>query len=295
MTIKKLIKKVLPATAINFIKNCRYRGLRRYIIYLRQQKALQLIHDKANHGFGTSKIAMMPGLVLNVPADFVHHSFSHFTYIEPDMVKELKVFVDLTRGKRCLLDVGALHGLFSLVFTGLIGESSAIAFEPDKISYSLLTKTLAVNPKHNVKSDQLAIGSSASMTKFRSDGLHLVACPENSGNHPIHAIVSTSTIDIYCHENSIKPDTIKIDVEGYEYEVLKGARHILELHKPLLFIEVHPALLKEHKISAEMFFEILDKYIIYDMDLKPVTVTSFVKFYSKGPAFRIVCAASSIE
>ncbi|MBK7684492.1 MAG: FkbM family methyltransferase [Bacteroidetes bacterium] len=53
-----------------------------------------------------------------------------------------------------------------------------------------------------------------------------------------------------------KVDFIKIDVEGYEYAVLSGARETLK-SKPVLFIEVNDNSLKENKSSAKELIELL--------------------------------------
>ena len=53
-------------------------------------------------------------------------------------------------------------------------------------------------------------------------------------------IVQTRSLDSLLRAGTISsPDVIKIDVEGAEEAVLNGARHILEMHKPSLFIEAH--------------------------------------------------------
>ena len=51
--------------------------------------------------------------------------------------------------------------------------------------------------------------------------------------------VKSITLDDYFKNKKIKPDIIKIDVEGAEMQVRKGARNILKKDSPLLFIEIH--------------------------------------------------------
>jgi len=48
------------------------------------------------------------------------------------------------------------------------------------------------------------------------------------------------SLDAFCRERGIRPDVIKIDVEGAEFAVLEGARDILAEARPLLVVSVHP-------------------------------------------------------
>ena len=53
------------------------------------------------------------------------------------------------------------------------------------------------------------------------------------------------TLDSFCHKSGLIPEVIKIDVEGAEINVLKGARNILKKYKPIIYLSVHPRHIKE--------------------------------------------------
>jgi FkbM family methyltransferase len=55
----------------------------------------------------------------------------------------------------------------------------------------------------------------------------------------IKRLMRIVTIDTYCREQSIIPNLIKVDVEGSEYDVLLGAKNILQRHHPILLVEFH--------------------------------------------------------
>jgi len=55
---------------------------------------------------------------------------------------------------------------------------------------------------------------------------------------------SQRTLDAFCRSQGIRPDVIKIDVEGAEFSVLEGAREILAEARPLLVVSIHPQHLK---------------------------------------------------
>ena len=55
-----------------------------------------------------------------------------------------------------------------------------------------------------------------------------------------YTVVKLVTLDSEVNELGLVPSVIKIDVEGWEWEVLKGARKTLEQHRPCLFLSLHP-------------------------------------------------------
>jgi hypothetical protein len=52
--------------------------------------------------------------------------------------------------------------------------------------------------------------------------------------------VPVTTIDSYCESKNLKPSLIKIDVEGFEFSVLNGAKKILKEVRPRILVELHP-------------------------------------------------------
>ncbi|MFW9873607.1 MAG: FkbM family methyltransferase, partial [Candidatus Thorarchaeota archaeon] len=57
--------------------------------------------------------------------------------------------------------------------------------------------------------------------------------------------VKTISLDNFIEKRKIKPDLLKIDVEGAELKVLKGVENYLFEHKPLIVIETHGELIKD--------------------------------------------------
>jgi hypothetical protein len=52
--------------------------------------------------------------------------------------------------------------------------------------------------------------------------------------------VEVTTIDAFCREHRIAPSLIKIDIEGYEFHALRGAREVLREYSPIIVAELHP-------------------------------------------------------
>ncbi len=65
-------------------------------------------------------------------------------------------------------------------------------------------------------------------------------------------MVQVRTLDSEVAELRLIPTIIKIDVEGWEFEVMKGAEDTLLRHRPVLFLSLHPRALAELHASPEM-------------------------------------------
>ncbi len=106
--------------------------------------------------------------------------------------------------------------------------------------------------------------------------------------------VEQTTIDTWCERNHLYPDLIKVDVEGVEAAALRGMRRVIEAHRPMLFIEVHPNEIAASgdALDEELTFLLQRGYIISSCDkdtgcLSPLSVPSAPK--SGNPV--LVCRA----
>jgi len=112
-----------------------------------------------------------------------------------------------------ILDIGAWVGTWSLAMNKFCGR--VVAFEPDNVHYACLVK----NVPDNVETHQLAIGSEKKMISLSNDDFTQSKRVIGEGSIPMITIDSLELDDV---------DVIKIDVEGYEMEVLKGAEDTLQ-------------------------------------------------------------------
>lgn len=146
-------------------------------------------------------------------------------------------------------DVGSNIGWFSLLASQITGSNGKVfAFEPAPEVFALLTaNTLGLK---NIKLFQSGIGSANGTLTFASQGtsssgsfVNDVAKINQSylPNTPIIGIeIPVRSLDNILNETKTVPDLVKIDVEGYELEVLKGAKNLLHLHRPKIIMEIHP-------------------------------------------------------
>lgn len=92
--------------------------------------------------------------------------------------------------------------------------------------------------------------------------------------------VPTLALDTFCRTENIHPNVIKIDVEGAELLVLRGARGLLTSHHPAIVLSVHPYWLPRSH-SVEHIFEFMSScgYEVkqkHEIDMDPYTVGDYL-------------------
>lgn len=221
-----------------------------------------------NTGLKGNQIALTPEIILNIRTED-YFGFRYFTDIDPEMVEEMQAFIRLSASKKCLLDIGAYYGIFSLVFASK-PDAISVAIEPSPQAYRVLNHYLQINPQCNINSFPLAMGKSqGSLQMYYDEQNHLVSQKEKSLKLENEVEVKVDTIDNLISQQQLIPDVIKIDTEGFELNVLQGARETLQKYSPLIFLEVHPQLLQELGQSVKDIVKYLSEiqYKICDFDL----------------------------
>lgn len=180
------------------------------------------------------------------------------------MARELDGFLFHTAGRQRLIDVGACHGLFALAFAVAARGRTALALEPSPLAAGILAANLSLNPEAKVHLVRLAAGDRMGQVTMRPVWHHL----EASGATPDSVSVQLVTLDALSDELEFEADVLKIDVEGYELHVLRGAEATLARH-PLIFLEVHPARLTDLGGSSQELLEMLSDHDYQLFDAGP--------------------------
>lgn len=142
-----------------------------------------------------------------------------------------------------LLDVGAHMGLFGLVHLALGQRHRAVLFEPSPPLSSESAEWLRLNGfAGRGEARQQGIGDRVETRAISIDALGFATAPQ--GATPA-VIVPFTTIDRVCATERWRPAIIKIDVEGFEPEVLDGARETLRQARPVVVLELHVDVLEQ--------------------------------------------------
>ena len=153
--------------------------------------------------------------------------------------------VEASRGKTCVLDIGAHIGLVTMPISRLLAPGGKVfAFEPSLANRETLKRHLALNDIDNVEIVGSLVGDRdlAEVTFYEHTGISGMntRAPVKSPDQYSTTLRTQTTLDSFCAKHGIRPDIIKIDVEGAEFSVLEGASSILAEARPLLIVSVHP-------------------------------------------------------
>jgi FkbM family methyltransferase len=183
----------------------------------------------------------------------------------------------LAQGKHYIFDVGANHGLASLVMSTSMAQTGEIyAFEASEETCQVARNNLALNGlAQRVRViNALIAEQTGQLVDFywdhASGGASII--PGYLGHEaPLKKI--TLSLDTFCEAQDIVPDLIKIDIEGAEGRALAGMRKILANLRPAVVVELHSwrEMTVEH--NAAQILELLlplDYQMIYLRNRVPI-------------------------
>lgn len=175
---------------------------------------------------------------------------------EPDTI----AWIDTMQRGETLFDVGANMGQYSL-YAARRGVN-VHAFEPESQNFALLCRNIAVNRK----SDLVTAWPLALADDNGPDEFHVTTVMPGSSCHSLGEEVDyhlqpkkfpfkqgtwACQLDEFVHRRGIRPDYIKIDVDGFEHNVLLGAKKTLSSVKSVL-VEINTSLAEHRDIFAMM-------------------------------------------
>lgn len=138
-----------------------------------------------------------------------------------------------------VIDIGANIGCHALLCSKLVGATGkVIAFEPTKRAYEKLAKNKYLNSfAQNIQLEKIVVSDQT----IKEQTVRINSSWQTFGvQSPLEEeIVDFITLDEYVGKSDFsKVNLIKIDVDGYEYKIIRGALKTLAKHKPYLILEL---------------------------------------------------------
>ena len=175
-------------------------------------------------------------------------------------MQKRKAFEDEIPSGAVVYDIGANVGYYSLLAATLVGDEGWVyAFEPLPRNVAFLKRHVALNKLENVTVIEAAASQTSGEAYFDLGASSAMGHLADSGEIRVTKV----SLDEMLAEGALRPpDYMKVDVEGAEYEVLQGARKLLEEHHPILFLDTHQR--EAHEPVIELLRELGYRFIILD-------------------------------
>ncbi len=166
-----------------------------------------------------------------------------------------------------VLDIGANIGSHTLPLAKQVGDSGKVfAFEPTAFAFAKLSENIKLNPNLStaIMPEQMLLTDNdtnqaeamiySSWPLEKTEGVHA----KHLGNPKSTEGCRVMTLDSYVKTKNIpKVNFIKLDVDGFECDVLKGGLNLLKTHKPIIFMELAPYVLQDRGQSLEKLLALI--------------------------------------
>jgi FkbM family methyltransferase len=200
----------------------------------------------ARHGQGASTqvVETVEGFRLHLdPLDHaIGYSLSLSGSYEPEVTATVKA---LLRPGSTFVDVGANIGWYSLLAAGLVGPTGrVVAVEPNPANVALLEAGAKDNGLTNITALTMAVADAPGVLALETDGSNgrIIPVPGPPAQ-PVRAsyVVAAQSLDSVLAQCQVsRVHLVKLDVEGAEPLVLKGAQQVLARDQPVLVSEFYP-------------------------------------------------------
>jgi len=160
--------------------------------------------------------------------------------------KDLNCLIDLIHKGDVCVDIGANVGLYTIRMAKAVGKTGKVySFEPITLNYNTILKSMDNFLKKIIIANKTIVGNVCNKIQIllpQEEGVFLHGLSHvahsNSSEKGLLEEVDAITLDDYFSSIKIKINFIKCDVEGYEFNVLKGAKKILLTHRPTILCEI---------------------------------------------------------
>lgn len=165
-----------------------------------------------------------------------------------------------------IIDVGAHSGQHTKIFARLVPQGHVYAFEPGVYARSILTKAMAMRGFRNVTVVPLGLSDVATtellnvpLKRSGSMGFGLSHIGKADEGRPgVTEEINITTLDIFAETQKLERiDFVKVDIEGWEFNFLKGAIEVIKRHRPILQLEITTPTLERANATPEDIFNLI--------------------------------------
>jgi len=155
----------------------------------------------------------------------------------------------LARPGRTVFDVGGHHGLMAIVSARAVGShGKVVTFEPNPQSCKILQDNCRLNCIDNIRIEPVALSDREGETRFFAQqgdvtwnsSIIREFATQAGRDEVVEFTVPLTALDAYVQCTHMVPNVLKIDAEGAEIMILRGAQKTIEQHRPALVMEFNP-------------------------------------------------------
>jgi FkbM family methyltransferase len=201
-----------------------------------------------------------------------------------------------------VVDAGAHIGQYTILFSKMVTTTGKVySFEPDPDSFIRLIKNIEINCAENVVANNLALSDIAGegtlfiLDSSRVPGGSSLRRQKSCNGSKVN--IKITTMDEYARNIGLsKLDLLKVDIEGAELLLLKGAECVINNFRPLIIMELseHLSLPFGYR-KDDVYYKLVSfGYYIYEIAELPLKPYNINKEREDRPFFNVLCVPNSI-
>jgi FkbM family methyltransferase len=176
---------------------------------------------------------------MSVKLRYLYRAFRYRLRVDP---AELRFVCSQLKAGDVAADIGCHKGAYTYWMRRRVGPSGAVfAFEPQPQQVEYLRAVFSAMAYDNVAVVPMAVSDQVGQLTLHvpsgAGQTHAASLEPRHGAGSGQLLVEVTTLDQFFSEQDRPPNFLKIDVEGHELAVLRGAQQILQAHKPVLLVE----------------------------------------------------------
>lgn len=217
------------------------------------------------------RVAEFDGVFALAPRSHIFRRLVTSGYYEPELTARCRALLDRNRDA---VDIGANIGFHSVLFSKHLDRGRVLAVEPTRNALVRLKRNLAMNEAggkvtifEGVASDrpgQIEIKTISGLEEYSTIGA--MGHPSVGNAEVTTQTVEARPLDELVFEHKLDVGFIKVDVEGAEHLVFKGAQKTLSTCRPVVLSELSDTLLRKNGSSAKAVVEMFEEldYVVTD-------------------------------